>query len=98
MKTTIVNICLSEYDVYIGRSKYGRDDTFGNPFIIGIEGGRDKVIKLYKEYFLKRLKVDAEFARRIIGLKGKKLGCFCKPKACHGDVIVEYLDNIGMES
>ena len=38
--------------------------------------------------------VDSEFATRVKGLRGKQLGCFCKPKACHGDVIVEYLENI----
>lgn len=27
-------------------------------------------------------------------LKGKILGCFCKPKACHCDIIKEYLDNL----
>jgi hypothetical protein len=37
---------------------------------------------------------DAEFKRRIHELKGKTLGCFCKPEACHGDVIAEYLNNL----
>jgi hypothetical protein len=27
-----------------------------------------------------------------MALKGKRLGCFCKPLACHGDVIKEYIE------
>ena len=27
-------------------------------------------------------------------LKGKVLGCFCKPKACHGDVLVELVNDL----
>jgi Domain of unknown function (DUF4326) len=25
-------------------------------------------------------------------LKGKKLGCWCKPNACHGNVLIELAD------
>ena len=25
-------------------------------------------------------------------LKGKVLGCYCKPEACHGDIIVDFLE------
>lgn len=93
MKTTVVNIRTHKYDVYIGREGHGQDGCFGNPFSVARDGGRERVIVLYREYLLKRLRVDQEFARRIEGLRGKRLGCFCKPKACHGDVIVEYLNS-----
>ena len=96
MKTTVVNIRRQECDVYIGRATAsavkGHDGYFGNPFAIGRDGGREKVIELYREYFLNRLEIDPEFARRIKELRGKRLGCFCKPEACHGDVIAEYLE------
>lgn len=61
--------------------------------IVVRDGGREKAIALYREYFLKRLRVDPEFAVRVEELRGKRLGCFCKPKACHGDIIVEYLES-----
>ncbi len=93
VKTTVVNIRTHKYDVYIGRAGHGHDGYFGNPFSATQDGGRERAIALYKEYFLKRLRVDSEFAAKIQFLKGKWLGCFCKPKACHGDVIVEYLEN-----
>jgi hypothetical protein len=27
-------------------------------------------------------------------LRGKTLGCFCKPHPCHGDIIAAYLDSL----
>jgi len=93
MKTTVVNISRNEYDVYIGREGHGHDGTFGNPFSAMRDGGRERAIALYREYFYRRLRVDPEFVIRVELLRGKRLGCFCKPKACHGDVIADYLDN-----
>jgi hypothetical protein len=31
----------------------------------------------------------------LLELKGKRLGCLCKPKMCRGDVIAEWLDREG---
>lgn len=88
MKTTIVNKYHKvPYDVYIGR---GSD--FGNPYVIGIDGDRDVVIRKYREYFYKRISDETDFKSNVDSLKGKTLACFCKPKSCHGDVIIEYLD------
>lgn len=92
-KTTAVNLRTHTYDVYVGRAGHGHDGYLGNPYSAMRDGGRDRAIALYKEYFLKRLRIDPEFAARVEELRGKRLGCFCKPKACHSDVIVEYLEN-----
>jgi len=100
MKTSVVNLHNSSYDVYIGRKGRGKDGYFGNPIIVGrvcvcgikhcYPGG---TIKCYREYFYKRLANDPMFKASVEELKGKRLGCFCKPDPCHGDVIVEYLEN-----
>jgi hypothetical protein len=37
---------------------------------------------------------NPEWAREFYKIEGKILGCFCKPKQCHGDIIVEVLDDI----
>ncbi len=93
MKTTVVNVKTSFYDVYIGREGRGNDGYFGNPFSVNHHGGRERAIELYREYFLKRITMDSVFAAKVDSLRGKRLGCFCKPKACHGDIIVEYLED-----
>jgi len=92
MKTTVVNIRRNEYDVYIGREGHGHDGYWGNPYSVTRDGGRERAIALYREYFYRRLRVDPEFAARVQELKGKRLGCFCAPKPCHGDIIADYLN------
>ena len=85
--TKVVNKYREAYDVYIGRPS-----IFGNPFSVK-EYGREGCIEKYREYFYKRIKEDVKFKEEVLKLKDKVLGCFCKPLACHGDVIKEYLDN-----
>ena len=96
MKTQIVNIKRVSFntndpnDVYIGRGR--NNGLFGNPFTVKIHG-RDKCIELYREYFYNRIETDYQFRKAVLSLKGKRLGCYCKPKPCHGDIILEYLEN-----
>lgn len=92
MPTRVVNIYKEPYDIYIGRSGQNKDGTFGNPFN---SGDRNKDIESYKTYFYKKIKEDNVFKMKILKLQGKRLGCFCKPKKCHGDIIADYLDAIG---
>ena len=76
---------------YIGRAGKGQDGYFGNPFHLKSGDKRGSTLERYREYFIKRLKIDPEFKRRIEELRDKTLICFCKPALCHGDIIVEYL-------
>ena len=92
--TRVVNIYKAPYDVYIGRAGKGQSGYFGNPFRLEAGQPRGATIEKYREYFYNRLAVDPEFKRRIHELRGKTLGCFCAPQACHGDVIAEYLNNL----
>lgn len=85
--TKIVHCKKSPYDVYIGRGS-----LFGNPFKIGIDGTREEVIEKYKEYFDDKIRKDMRFRISVFDLKGKILGCWCKPKCCHGDIIVKFLE------
>lgn len=70
-----------------------RRSIFGNPYK-GEVYGREECIRLHREYFKKRMREDPGFRKAVNGLQGKVLGCWCKPKGCHGDVIVEYLDSV----
>ena len=69
----------------------------GNPFTIGVDGSREEVITLYKKYLWTVFKRGDITSEQVLSLKGKRLGCFCKPKACHGDVLVglvNYLETL----
>jgi hypothetical protein len=95
MNTTIVNIKHDQHwDVYIGRAGKGQDGYFGNPFRLGKDESRGATLERYREYFHNRIATDPEFKHRIHNLKGRVLGCFCKPHPCHGDIIIEYLNNL----
>ena len=82
----VVNLRKEKYTVYIGRPS-----IFGNPFIIGKDGSRKKVIAKYKDYALKY----PNLLKAIKTLKkDDKLGCFCHPLPCHGDVIIKLKEMI----
>jgi hypothetical protein len=87
--TTIHNKYKEPYDVYIGRPT-----IYGNPFTIGKDGTRDDVVEKYKTFFIEKILNDNDFKNKILTLKGKRLGCFCKPLKCHGDIICEYLNSV----
>ena len=102
-ETTVVNVNFSRYDVYIGRPTVGSPWRYGNPFVIGEDGDREQVIQKFKDWIYDGRTFgnkDATDGRRnwILAnlwlLKGKRLGCFCHPKACHGNVYVELLKEL----
>ena len=78
----VVNKSKGEYyTVYIGRGS-----IFGNPYIIGRDGTREDVVAKY-EIYARNLPI---IMKAIGQLKENDiLGCFCKPLACHGDVIIK---------
>ena len=78
--TRAVNRRREAYDVYIGRPS-----VWGNPYVIGRDGTRAEVIEKYRTYVLSR----PDLLARLPELRGKRLGCYCKPAACHGDVLAE---------
>lgn len=101
MKTKVVHCKKEKYDVYIGRRK----DTpyhFGNPFRLGENESRGTAIEKFEKWLLGLDYQDVEPDRRmwilvnLNSLKGKVLGCWCKPYPCHGDVYVKMVegDNI----
>ena len=42
-------------------------------------------------------KLETEGTEELKRLKGKKLGCWCKPERCHGDVIVKLIEELCQE-
>ena len=64
----------------------GRGTPFGNPYIIGKDGDRDEVCEKYERYLRSHSNL-IDKAREE--LKGKDLVCFCAPKRCHADTLLE---------
>lgn len=88
----VVNKYAEQCDVYIGRGS-----KFGNPYPINNIDDRVAVIDKYRSWLYHQIKQGNITVEDILSLQGKTLGCYCKPKACHGDVIVsayKYYSNI----
>lgn len=83
----VVHYAYEPYDVLIMRPT-----KWGNPFKLTSESQRKAVLKHYREWILKQPQLLAQ----IPELVGKTLGCCCKspskPKTCHGDVLVELVE------
>ncbi len=62
---------------------------FLNPYKIGEHGSRDEVISKYKEMIDHKINTVPNFKAKILNLKDKNLGCWCKPEACHADILFE---------
>ncbi len=87
--TTVVNLKRELYDVYIGRGS-----MWGNPFKMESEADRARVIQAYKKYLKEAILSGEISALDLKTLKGKRLGCYCKPKACHGDILAAIVNLI----
>jgi hypothetical protein len=75
----VVHCMRDAHHVYIGRPS-----KWGNPFRVGRDGDRARVISLYERYLLQTPALRAALAE----LEGKVLGCWCAPHACHGEVLL----------
>ena len=83
-QTRVVHCKKSAYDVYIGRPS-----DWGNPFVIGKDGDRADVIEKYRRWIMRQPDL---LARAKTELRGQRIACWCKPEACHGDVLAEIAD------
>lgn len=84
------------YDIYIGRGS-----IWGNPFTSKpLESTKAKHQASSKEEAIrmfKRMLVDRkDLVKEIPNLKGKVLACYCKPHACHGDVLSAIAENLNL--
>lgn len=88
--TKVVHCKRDSFDIYIGRPS-----IFGNPFS-HVEkssskykvASREEAVSKYEEYILKNITLLSHLKQ----IKGKTLGCWCSPLACHGHVIAKLAD------
>ena len=72
----------------------GRPSKLGNPFTLKDPkdgAARALVIEKYRAWFNERLS-DPEFLDALEEVRGRDLGCWCAPRACHGDVVLAWLE------
>lgn len=92
----VVNKYRESYDIDICRP-----GPWGNPFKLGSRYGkkkldRDSCLEVYQGYLFESSGGLAVLAKAG-QLRGKRLGCVCKPKKCHGDVLAEFVNSLPTE-
>lgn len=90
MTSQVVDFRCSAYDVFVGRGS-----PFGNPFVIGRDGTREDVIAKF-DAWLRTQPEKVALVKRF--LRGKVLGCYCAPRACHGDVLARIANEEEVEA
>ena len=95
--TLVVNRRYEAYDVYIGRpSRWGNpfshvglpDDRMGSRYRTVRVKTRDEAIERYREW----IQTQPQLLAALHELRGKRLGCWCAPKRCHGEILAELAD------
>lgn len=105
-ETVVVNCRFEPYDMYVGR-ELNKKFHYGNPFthltyvstptIVKV-ADRNMAIHYYQRWLEGLSFTEHEPERRqwildnLEQLRGKRLGCFCKPAPCHGDVLIRMLE------
>lgn len=96
MTTKVVHCKKEPFDVYIGRPS-----KWGNPFTHKTERTLasvkvdtiEEAIRAYELSLLRQISDDPGVLETIKSeLKGKVLGCWCKPGPCHGDILAKLAD------
>ena len=89
MSCEVVNKNKEPYDVYIGRGS-----KWGNPYphkegtkAEFLVEDREAAVAAFRTFLWDAIKSGRLTIEELLELDGKRLGCFCKPQACHGDVI-----------
>lgn len=79
--------------VFIEKVRFPKTSSiFANPYKVGSDGTREEVIQKYETYIRGRLQSEPALVEQLRSMKGKTLGCWCKPEACHGDVLLRLMN------
>jgi hypothetical protein len=93
LKTKVVNVKHSDYDIYIGRPS-----KWGNPFRIG-KLSRLQAVQYHLRWLYGQMEApDGREPPPLYEIKkeltGKRLGCYCTPDLCHGDNYVKICEGM----
>ncbi|ATZ80756.1 hypothetical protein BMW23_0710 [Bodo saltans virus] len=89
-------------NVYIGRKgivfidsvRFPKEDSiWHNPYKITNTNTRDEVLEKYEKYITEKIK-NENLHEQLKKLKGKNLGCWCKPEKCHGDILLKIIEKV----
>ena len=76
----------------IGKEVPGAGGEWGNPFHIGRDGGRSDAIQKFRAAVERSPQLQEKIKAK---LRGKILGCWCSPNACHAHILAEFANKEG---
>lgn len=92
LKVVKVNSKQNNFTLYCGRAWAGLPESaFHNPFHVGKDGTLEEVIAKFAAYWYAPEQWDLRRAAWYLA-EDEVLGCWCKPRACHCDIIAGYLE------
>ena len=71
-----------------------RPSKWGNPFVLVREEDRPIVLAKYKNHLVELIKSGNLTRDDFKELEGKRLGCCCKPKLCHADILADVVNKL----
>jgi uncharacterized protein YcbK (DUF882 family) len=96
MKIKVININKYEGDDYIF---IGRPSAYGNPYSSKERSQAEfkvdtkkEAIEKYREYILNNVNILDDLITELKQNQYTKIGCFCKPAGCHGDVLKQLIE------
>jgi hypothetical protein len=99
----IVHCMRSDYDVYIGRGKDPNTQAWGewgnrfshldsaSPTVVKVHSV-EEAIEAYRQELWQRIRGGKLSLEKLAALKGQRLGCWCAPGPCHGEVLTAAAD------
>lgn len=88
-KCTVVNITNEHCDVCVMRPS-----KWGNPFPLRNDKDRDLIFEKYKKWLISEIREGRITKADLKELEGKRLGCCCKPKKCHADILAYVVNKL----
>ena len=92
MKAVAVNLKTHHFDVYCGRGS-----IWGNPYSHRIYSKAQYIVPTRKEAiesYRKWIMGQPDLLGRLGELRGKRLGCYCKPLSCHCDILSDLVNTL----
>lgn len=65
---------------------------WANPF--KVDKGLKFALGKFEGYMRAKLDEDEQLRAELLALRGKTLGCWCKPSGCHGDILLELIEEL----
>lgn len=91
VETKVVHCKREKFDLYIGRpsewgNPYSHKPGTAAQFLVNT---REEAIEEYRKHLIRQLRSGEVTIQQLQELSGKTLGCWCHPKACHGDILAK---------